>query len=108
MAATLKNTRVKPAGATPTALLTVPSGKTIVVSSIVVCNQGGTDTSFRIALRPLGVTLNDSHYLHFDTPIEANDTYIFTGGITAVATDIIEVYATAPNLSFNLFYQENS
>lgn len=108
MATTLKNSRIKPSAATLTTLYTVPVSTTTVISSIVVCNQSVTSTSFRVALRPLGAAIADEDYLYYDTVIPGNDTFVFTGGITMIATDILSVYATLATLSFNLFYQENT
>lgn len=108
MATALKNSRVKPSAATLTPLYTVPANTTTVISSIVICNQSATSTSFRVSVQPLGAAIADEDYLYYDLPIKGNDTFIFTGGITLVATDIISVYATLATVSFNLFYQENS
>lgn len=105
---TLKNARVKAAAATLTPLFTCHVAKTAVVSSITICNLAATETTFRIALQPLGAAINDAHYIYYDLPISGNNTFIFTGGITVVAYDILSVYSASGNLSFNLFYQENS
>lgn len=107
MATALKNSRIKPAAATLTTLYTC-STISSVISSIVVSNLSATVTTFRVALRPLGVAIDDSHYIYYDITIAGNDTFIFTGGITMVNTDVLSVYATLGTLSFNLFLQENS
>ena len=98
----LGNARVKPSATTNTTLFTATADS--VVSSIVITNIGSTATTFRVALRPLGATLDDSHYLYYDLPIDGNDTFIFTGGISLVDTDVITVYSGNANLTFNLFY----
>ena len=108
MATALKNARVKPSAAALTTLYTCPASTTTVVSSICVCNISATQTSFRVALLPLGAAIADADYIYYDVTIAGNDTFIFTGGITMIATDVIQVYATLATLSFNLFYQENS
>ena len=106
MAYALKNARVKPTAATLTTIYTVPGATTTVVSSIVATNLSATPTTFRIAVQPLGAAIDDSHYLYYDVVIPGNDTFVFTGGITLIATDVISVYATLATLSFNLFFQE--
>ena len=108
MATTLKNARVKPSAATLTTLYTVPAATTTVVSSITICNISATQTTFRVAVRPLGAAIADEQYIYYDVTLAGNDTFIFTGGITLIATDVISVYATLATLSFNLFFQENS
>ena len=98
----LGNARIKPTATTATTLLEATAS--MVISSIIVTNLSGSMTSFRIAIRPLGATLNDSHYIYYDLPIDGNDTFVLTAGLTLQATDIVEVYATLGTLSFNLFY----
>lgn len=107
MATALKNARIKPSAATLTTLYTCATTSS-VISSIVVSNLSATVTTFRVALRPLGAAIDDSHYIYYDVTIAGNDTFIFTGGITMVNTDVLSVYATLATLSFNLFLQENS
>ena len=97
----LGNARLKPSATTLSTLFTATTDS--VVSSIVVTNLGAA-SSFRIALRPLGTAIDNSHYLYYDLPIDANDTFILTIGISLVNTDVISVYSTSGNISFNLFY----
>lgn len=97
-----------PAATTATDLYTVPSATSTVASSIVICNQANTATTFRISIRQAGAGATGKQYLYYDTAIAANDTFIATIGITLAATDVVTVYAGSANLSFNLFGQENS
>lgn len=108
MATTLKNSRSAPSATTLTDIYTVPSATTAVVSSIVACNRSATATTIRIAVRPLGATIANSHYLYYDLPLDGNDTFVFTGGITLIATDVVSVYTNDATVSFNIFYQENT
>lgn len=108
MATNLKNVSIKPSAATLTTLYTCPSATQAAVSSIVVCNQSSVATTFRVALLPLGATNGDAEYLYYDVPIAGNDTFIFTIGVTMIATDVIKVYSTLATVSFNIFLQENS
>ena len=108
MAIALKNSRIKPAAATLTTLYTCPGATTTVVSSITICNISATQTTFRVALQPLGAAIADADYIYYDVTLAGNDTFIFTGGITMIATDVLSVYATLATLSFNLFLQENT
>lgn len=96
----LFNARSAPVAATPTTLYTV-TGDT-VASSVVVCNRSATPTTFRIALRPLGALLTDSHYLYYDQAIDGNSTFIATIGLAMVSADLLVCYATLATLSFNV------
>lgn len=96
-----------PSATTNTSLYTVPSSKSTVASTIVVCNRSSTATTFRIAIRPAGATLSNEHYIYYDCPILGNDTFCATIGITLATTDVVTVYATLATLSFNLFGDES-
>ena len=100
--------QVAPSATTATTLETVPRGTQSVVSTIVVCNRGGTSATYRIAVRPAGATLANEHYIAYDTAITANNSTMITIGITLAATDVITVYASNTNLSFSAFGSEIS
>jgi hypothetical protein len=95
-----------PTAATLTTLYTVGALTSTVVSSVTVCNQSATPTSFRIAVRPAGAGIAAQHYIAYDVPILANEPWSFTDGITLATTDVISVYATLATLSFCAFGQE--
>lgn len=97
-----------PAATTNTDIYTVASSPTTqtIISSIVVSNRGTSSTSFRIAVRPNGVTLANSHYIAFDTPIAANDVVALTLGVTIDSADVVTVYGGNANLTFSLFGSE--
>ena len=94
-----------PAAVTATALYTVPSATSAVVSTLSVCNRGAS-TSFRVAIRPAGATLADQHYIVYDNFVNAGDAVFLTLGITLAATDVVTIYATFATLSFSLFGSE--
>ena len=98
----------KPSATTLTAMYTVPSATTTVCSSIVICNQSGTPTTFRISVAVAGAGDTASQYLYYDAPIGSYGTFIATIGITLGATDVVRVYNTLATCSFNLFGQEIS
>ena len=97
-----------PSATTATTLYTVPSATSTVVSTITVCNQASTAGTFRIAIRPAGASLAAQHYVAYDTPIAANDTVALTLGITLATTDVVTVYASSANMSFNAYGSEIS
>jgi hypothetical protein len=96
----------EPAATTATTLYTVPSATDTVVSTITVCNKAATSGTFRIAVRPAGASLEDKHYVVYDAPCAAKDTLALTLGITLDATDVVTVYASSADFSFNAFGSE--
>ena len=97
-----------PSAVTNTNVYTVPAGTQAIVSSITVANRSASGTTFRIAIRPAGATLANQHYIAYDVTLAPNDTTILTIGITLAATDVVTVYASTANLSFNIFGSEIS
>jgi hypothetical protein len=100
--------QIASAATTAETLYTVPSATETVVSTIVVANRAAGARTYRIAVRPNGATLANSHYLAFDVAIAANDSTALTLGITIDAGDIITVYASAADLTFSAFGSETS
>jgi hypothetical protein len=95
-----------PSAVTATTLYTVPSATETVVSTIFVCNRGSTAGTYRIAIRPDGATLSNEHYIAYDAVLLGNDSIAITTGVTIDATDVITVYASTANFSFNAFGSE--
>ena len=95
-----------PSATTATALYTVPAATEAVISTIVIANRAATAGSFRLSVRPNGAAQADEHYLAYDVPIAANDSTTLTLGITVDATDVITVYASSGDMSFNVFGSE--
>ena len=98
--------QVCPVAANLVTLYTVPIANSAVVSTLNVCNQNDSTSAFRIAVRPANAAITQSHYLAYGTPIPANDSIALTIGVTLAATDVISVYASTANVSFNLFGTE--
>lgn len=97
-----------PAATTLTTLYTVPASTQTVVSTITVANLSASQVTYRIAIRPAGAAIANSHYITYDTTLAANATTALTLGITLNATDVISVYASSANVAFGAFGQENS
>lgn len=98
--------QIAPAATTATAIYTVPSATEAVVSSIAVCERGGSSATFRLAVRPDGASLANQHYLVYDASLAANDTIILTIGVTMDATDILEAYASSGDMTFHAYGSE--
>ena len=88
---------------TNTDLYTTPASTAAIVSSLVICNQNTTATTYRVAARKNGAALTGSHYLIYDNTIPANDTVSLSFGMSLAATDIVTVYANSASVSFTLF-----
>jgi len=97
-----------PSATTATTLYTVPSATETVVSTVTVCNRGSSAGTFRISVRPNGATLANQHYIVYDASCAAKDTITLTLGLTIDASDVLEVYASTGDFSFNAFGSELS
>lgn len=97
-----------PSAATATTLYTVPSSTSTIVSTISVCNQGTSAAVYRIAVRPAGATLAAQHYIVYGATVPASDSTMLTVGLTLATTDVITVFSSSANLSFNAYGSEIS
>ena len=93
---------------TLTDVYTVPASTETVISTIILANRTASAETFRIAIRPAGASISDEHYIAYDVPLAANDSTTLTLGITLEATDVLSVYASAVDLSVNVFGTEIS
>jgi hypothetical protein len=100
--------QAEPAATTATTLYTVPSATEAVISTVVIANKAASAGSYRVAVRPAGASLEDKHYIAYDVAIAANDSTALTLGITLAATDVVTVYASSADMSFNAFGSEIS
>lgn len=98
--------QVNPSATTATTLYTCTSALGAVVSTITVANLAGTAGTFRISVRPAAAAQANKHYIAYDVTVGANDTTTLTLGITLANTDVITVYASTANISFNAFGSE--
>jgi glucose-6-phosphate dehydrogenase assembly protein OpcA len=97
-----------PAATTLTTLYTVPAATQAVVSSIVVANLTAVDATFRIAVRPAGASIADEHYVGYDITVGASDSTVLTMGITMEATDVLSVYGSTADITFQAYGSEIS
>lgn len=98
--------QVAPSATTATTLYTVPAATEAVISTLVVANRAATAATYRIAIRPDAATLANEHYIAYDVTVGASDSTTITLGITLNAADVITVYASTADLSFNAFGSE--
>lgn len=97
--------QVNPAATTLTDFYTVPVGKSAVVSTLMVCNQGANAT-LRVSVAVGGAADNAKQYIYYDVVIESADTLAATVGLTLDAGDVVRAWASSTNLSFSLFGSE--
>lgn len=100
--------QVAPSATTATTAYTVPAATETVVSTIFVCNRGTDSATYRIAVRPDGASLANQHYIAFDVLILGKTSTAITVGVTMDAADVLTVYASSGDLSFNVFGSEVS
>ena len=99
--------QLNPAATTATTLYTVPNATSAVCSTLAICNRG-LSTTYRVAIRPSGVTLANTHYLVYEAAINQYDTTFLTLGITLATTDVVTAYAGTADMTFQLFGSEIS
>lgn len=95
-----------PGATTATDVYTVPATTESVISTIVIANRSATAATFRLSVRPDGASQLNEHYLAYDVPLAGNDSTTLTLGITMNAGDVITVYGSTANLSWNVFGTE--
>lgn len=100
--------QLDPSATTATTLYTVPNLTLTTVSSLVICNRTGSAITYRVSVRVAGASADDKQYLFYDKSLAANSTDAHVIGITLNQADIVTVYVSGSNVSFNLFGVETS
>ena len=100
--------QVDTAATTVTTLYTVPSETVTTISSIVAANRTGSAITFRLSVHVAGASADDKQYLYYDKSVAANDSLTIVIGITLNQTDVLKVYASAVDMSFNVFGVETT
>lgn len=95
-----------PSATTATDVYTVGSGLQAVISTVTIANRGTGSATYRVSVRPDGAAQANQHYIAYDATVPANDTIALTLGLTMDAADVVTVYGSTANLSFNVFGQE--
>lgn len=95
-----------PAATTETALYTVPASTESIISTIVICNRGASAATYRVYVAANGAAAANNQYLVYDASILSKETVALTLGITLDGSDVLRVYASTADLSFNAFGTE--
>lgn len=88
-----------PAATTLTDAYTVPAGKRATVE-VTACNRSGA-TTIRLQHAIDGAASANAQYLLYDYALGANEAKV-TAPITLGAADVVRVYSTSGNVSFNV------
>ena len=89
-------------GAVLTDLYTVGASKVALVTSIVIANRTAVAKTYRLSLAVGGAVDAVQQYLAFDYALGVNDTHIYNLGIWLQATDVVRVYGSTTDVSFNV------
>lgn len=100
--------QVAPDATTSTTLYTAPNLAQTTVSSLVVCNRAGTAGTFRVSVHVGGEAADNKQYLFYDSSLAANTTQTVVIGMCLNQSDVVKVYASSADFSFNLFGVETS
>ena len=95
--------QLDPSATTITVLYTVPDMTQTTISSIMAANRTGSAITFRLSVHVAGAGADDKQYLYYDKSVAANDSLTIVIGITLNQTDVLKVYASAVDMSFNVF-----
>jgi hypothetical protein len=100
LATTYKTIAQDNPGASLTVLYTVPAS-TSFVGTLWVGNIAAAAKTFRVAVSMAGATIANDHYLYYDVSLPANDSFQVTG-LSLATTDVVRVYGSDTNVTFNL------
>tara|TARA_R100000951_G_scaffold58816_1_gene49468 strand:- start:258 stop:587 length:330 start_codon:yes stop_codon:yes gene_type:complete len=93
---------------TVTTLYTTPDLTQTTVSSLVICNRSGSAITFRVSVHVEGASADDKQFLFYNQSLAAETTQTVVIGICLGQKDVMKVYSSAANVSFNLFGVETS
>jgi hypothetical protein len=100
--------QVEPSSNTLTTLYTVPAATQAVCSTLAITNLGIT-SQYRVAIRPAGASIEDKHYIIYNSTISQYDSVFLTIGATLGNTDVVSVYSSnTSNIAYTLFGSEIS
>ena len=95
--------QLDPSAPTTTTLYTVPDKTMTTISSVVAANRTGSAITFRLSVHVDGAGADDKQYLYYNKSVAANDSLTIVIGITLNQDDVLKVYTSAVDMSFNVF-----
>lgn len=93
---------------TTTTLYTVPDLTQTTVSSLVICNRSGSGITFRVSVHVAGAGADDKQFIFYDEALAATTTRTVVIGMCLNQADIVKVYSSAADVSFNMFGVETT
>jgi hypothetical protein len=103
--------QIAAAATTVETLYATPSLTQTTVSTLVVCNRTSGTLTFRVSVHVAGAdtgTPDNKQYVFYDVPLGGNSTLTLTIGMTLNESDVVQTFASASGLTFNLFGAETS
>ena len=97
--------QINPASGSTSVLYQVPSGSQAVASTLVIASIGAS-SNVRVAVQPASASLENKHFLLFDSAINQFDSSFLTLGVTMASTDVLSVRSSTNSSSFTLFGSE--
>ena len=97
--------QLNPASGSLSVLYTVPVATSAVCSTLVVSSLG-VSSNVRIAVQPASASIENKHYIVYDSAVNQYDSTFLTLGVTLAATDVISVRSSTASSSFTLFGSE--
>ena len=93
---------------TTTTLYSVPDLTQTTCSSLVICNRSGSGITFRVSIHVDNASADDKQFIFYDEDLAATTSRTVVIGLCLGQKDVVKVYASAANVSFNLFGVETS
>lgn len=97
-----------PAANTLTDIYAVPGSTSTTISSLIVCNLSTSGLVFSVSVAVAGASDDNKQYIYFNTPLDGNDSFVATIGISLGSGDVIRVKSSNTSASFNIFGVEVS
>ena len=93
---------------TITTLYTVPDLTQTTVSSLVICNRSSSGITFRVSVHVAGAGADDKQFIFYNEALAATTTRTVVIGMCLNQADIVKVYSSAADVSFNMFGVETT
>ena len=91
-----------------TTLYTAPDLTQTTVSSLVICNRSGSGITFRVSIHIGGATADDKQFIFYNEALAATTTRTVVIGMCLNQADVVKVYSSAADVSFNMFGVETT
>ena len=97
--------QINPASGSTSVLYQVPVATSAVCSTLVIASIGAS-SNVRVAVQPASASLENKHFLLFDSAVNQFDSSFLTLGVTLASTDVLSVRSSTSSSSFTLFGSE--